>query len=117
VTLHSGGNNRGALRQTLLGDLVWEAATPRYRSVTEEGYELYAEFCSTKGPEVGNTHIVTLPTLLSSHFSTERFSITTEGYIGIGSPTLRVGDDVFVFKGNNILFVLRDQDKSVICHD
>jgi hypothetical protein len=94
--------------------LVWEAATPQYRPVTEEEYALYQDFRAAKRAWRLEDTFFDIANTVEQSLYDRAFFITTEGYIGIGPPTLRVGDNVFLVQGSNVPFVLRNKNEGLM---
>ncbi|RMZ71666.1 heterokaryon incompatibility -domain-containing [Pyrenophora seminiperda CCB06] len=130
----SGGTYEGAFWRTLIADLIHTGTTPAtrgshgvYRRATADDFQalrawiMWARCISRdsfsrtasftqRDLEEG---ISAIDHTLKTATASRRFFLTSNGYMGMGPKTTMVGDQVFVFKGSKVPFMLR-QDRSVI---
>jgi hypothetical protein len=98
----TGGTWRSAFSRTLIGDLVM-AEYPVQRAVeVHENYldRLLKDF-------LHDFSISSLYESLCGMVPNQAFFVTRKGYMGIGPPNTRPGDQVWVFCGGQVPFVLR----------
>ncbi|KAF3033456.1 hypothetical protein E8E11_000963 [Didymella keratinophila] len=78
---------------------------------------LRGEFLRNEGTLPGSLHrpepgvFTNLHESLIGMMENQTFFITKSGYIGIGPPSTRIGDQVWVFNGGNVPFVMRKLDE------
>jgi hypothetical protein len=109
----AGGTFEEAFWRTMLGNLVWEAS--RYRPVIPDDYALYKAFRSARRPWSQEDAFHNVANTVEQSLFDRAFFMTTEGYMGIGPPNIRAGDDIFVVLGSNVPLVLRNRNESITC--
>ncbi|USP73815.1 hypothetical protein yc1106_01089 [Curvularia clavata] len=134
-TYPSGGTYENAFWRTLVGDLIRTNPAPdnhrgqeAYRRATPEDYEASrawsmwsrcisrdtlsrAAAFSQRDLDEG---ISGIHYALKTATTSRRFFLTSSGYMGLGPKTTAEGDQVYIFKGSNIPFVVRpDQSVSI----
>ena len=78
---------------------------------------LRGEFLTNEGALPGSLHrpepgvFTNLHESLIGMMENQTFFITKSGYIGVGPPSTRIGDQVWVFNGGNVPFVMRNLDE------
>ncbi|KAK1911514.1 hypothetical protein P3342_012815 [Pyrenophora teres f. teres] len=130
----SGGTYEGAFWRTLIADLIHTGTTPAtrgshgvYRRATADDFQALRAWsmwarCISRD-SFSRTAIFTQRDLeegiaaidhtLKTATASRRFFFTSNGYMGMGPKTTMAGDQVFVFKGSKVPFMVR-QDRSVI---
>ncbi|KAF2829866.1 hypothetical protein CC86DRAFT_272032, partial [Ophiobolus disseminans] len=101
----SGGTLNDAFWRTVLGNLIMAElpkGVPKYYH--KDDFDAYVE----KGTHSRLT--LSLHGLVPNHV----FFITTKGYIGMGSPDVQEGDEVHIFGGGRVPFVIRPQNISFL---
>lgn len=96
-----GGTLKDAFWRTMLGNLVMGEMP---KGLPKDYHAEYFESYISKGTH--NRLILSLHGLVPNH----AFFITTNGYLGIGSSDLRQGDEVCIFGGGRVPFVIRAHD-------
>lgn len=97
----SGGTLEDAFWRTMLGNLIMAETpkgVPKYYHMDD--FEAYI------GKGTHSRLTLSLYGLVPNH----AFFITTKGYIGMGSPDVREGDEVRIFGGGRVPFVIRSLD-------
>ena len=115
--------------RTLIGDLIRTGTAPNtrgmkssYRRATKDDYEAYRAWSMWSRCISRDTFSRTasfsqrdldegisgIHHALKTATASRRFFLTKSGYMGIGPRTTVVGDRVYVFKGGNIPFIVRE---------
>jgi hypothetical protein len=87
-----------AFYRTILGNLVVEEFP--VRRVHSRDFHMLDEFCRSLSR---NEIYLSLRDMIVN----QAFLITKEGYIGIGSPTVTPGDEIWVLYGGQVPFLLK----------
>jgi len=130
----SGGTYEGAFWRTLIADLIFTGTTPAtrgshgvYRRATVDDFQalrawiMWARCISRdsfsrtasftrRDLEEG---IAAIDHTLKTATASRRFFFTSNGYMGMGPKTTMAGDQVLVFKGSKVPFMVR-QDRSIV---
>lgn len=89
----------------MLGDVV----ITEYPEMRGANYADYKDFCSFRNDAIGNELYESLCDMVVH----ATFFVTESGYIGIGPPGTRIGDDIWVLFGGSVPFVLRPRSEEV----
>jgi hypothetical protein len=111
----AGGTFEEAFWRTMVGNLVHTASG--YRPITEHDYELYRAFRCARRPWSPKDVFHDVASTAEQSLFDRSFFLTTQGYIGTGPPTARVGDDICAVMGSNVPFMLRSRNESIVCND
>ncbi|EUC47155.1 hypothetical protein COCMIDRAFT_90856 [Bipolaris oryzae ATCC 44560] len=127
-TYPSGGTYENAFWRTLIGDVVRTSTDPdtywkqeSYRRAIPEDYEAFRAWSmwsrcisrdtfsrsaafSKRDLDEG---ISAIHHALKNATTSRRFFLTSSGYMGLGPKTTAEGDKIYVFKGSNIPFMVR----------
>ncbi|KAJ4363410.1 hypothetical protein N0V83_009703 [Neocucurbitaria cava] len=99
-----GGSWDSALWRTMLGDLIMdEFPIDSARDEHEKHFKRARDRLAQGKPEVPNIVLESLRGMIPNH----AFFITEKGYIGIGPPQTSAGDQVWIFYGGQVPFVMR----------
>ena len=98
-----------ALRRTTLGNRIWESSEDLigYRRIVENDFRLYTDFYSERRAWNHEDPFDRIAQTLVYSLYERAFFLTTQGYIGIGPPTTKVGDNICIFLGGKVPFVTR----------
>lgn len=127
-TYPSGGTYENAFWRTLIGDVVRTSTDPdtywkqeSYRRARPEDYEAFRAWSmwsrcisrdtfsrsaafSKRDLDEG---ISAIHHALKNATTSRRFFLTSSGYMGLGPKTTAEGDKIYVFKGSNVPFMVR----------
>ncbi|CAO2651423.1 Nn.00g039930.m01.CDS01 [Neocucurbitaria sp. VM-36] len=103
-----GGSWESSLWRTMLGDLIMdEFPVERAKDSHEVLFERAKNRLAQGKPEIPNVVLESLRGMIPNH----AFFITESGYIGIGPPHTLPGDQIWVFYGGQVPFVMRKTEK------
>ncbi|KAF1847615.1 HET-domain-containing protein, partial [Cucurbitaria berberidis CBS 394.84] len=103
-TYPGGGSWSSALWRAMIGDLIMdEFPIERAKDSHEKPFTQARDRIAQGKPEVPNPVLESLRGMVPNH----AFFITESGYIGIGPPHTLPGDQVWVFHGGKVPFLMR----------
>lgn len=105
--LHRIGGNRTRYLATLHEKFKHDMATYRSQPTPRHPRETGVVEEPQTSELFSHMHRATLDESLTSMLLNHAFFITRAGYMGIGPPGMRAGDQVWIFYGGNVPFVMR----------
>lgn len=108
ATYPGGASWSSALWRTMIGDLIMrEFPVERAKDSHEADFQRAKEHLADEGRSVPNVLVESIQGMVPNH----AFFITKAGYIGIGPPWMASGDQIWVFYGGNVPFVMRAEEE------